>query len=147
MTQTIRLTDLAQRIDTVELSVGTLEILPLGAGDLAHIFVKYPSAADFLSGKVELSTIKSLAQFAPLLVPEIIAISGGMPGPAGAAIARRMTAEDQLRAIDKILAITFPGGAQSFFALLAEFAPAPQAAQEQVEHPDVVEDIETLMKL
>lgn len=122
---------------TVELSRGKMSIRGLGAGEIGALILRFPDLLDAAEGDNE-TLIGALTRNARGVVPALISLAADMPGERGEQAARRLSATDQVKAIAKIVELTFPEGIAGFLEevqALAPAAPEPEADPDQLEMP------------
>lgn len=146
----IGLEDLAPIERLVELT-GTgkkLRVRPLGAGEIAVLFMSFPQILQLASKKegesIDAAVLLSIGQSAPDAIPAIIAMSQGKRTKKAIDLARRITATDQLKLVTAIIDISMPGGADAFLAAVEELFGSEQAGSSSTETafkvPDMVID-------
>lgn len=118
----VGLLDIAPLTKTVEVRGTPIVVTGITGEGLFHLFQNFPKIAAALSERGEV-TGDQLMRLAPDLVAQIIAAGTGNPGhPEAIAIAKTLSAQEQLELIEATLELTFPKGVGPFVETLMRLA-------------------------
>jgi hypothetical protein len=114
----VGLLDIGPAFEEVEVRGTKLQVVGLTAEGLFHLFAQFPAVAKSVSDRGDLSA-EEMMQLAPDAVAFAIAAVTGAPGNKEAiAIAKSLSAQEQLDILEAGIRLTFPRGAGPFVQTL-----------------------------
>lgn len=136
----IRLSDLVPVARSVTISAGEVDVRHLSVGDLAGLAARHPAIVAAISGQPGVP-LDLLAQTAPVLFAEVVALGAGEEIDNAVEITGRLTPDDQLTLFHATVDATFPRGIADFFGRLsgAAEALAPSAGEGDTQSAPVIE--------
>jgi hypothetical protein len=113
----VGLLDIAELSEEVEIKGKKLEVRGISAQGIANLMSKFPDLRKLVSGKGDEVTPEQLMDLAPGAIAIAIAAACGSPGdPAAEKIAGQLGVADQVKLLNVVLKLTFPGGFGPFVA-------------------------------
>lgn len=114
------LADIATATDTVPVAGVNVTVFGVSARGIAVLLQRFPLVRQVLSGKTADLTAEKIVELIPDAIPVLIAAGTGNPGNAEEeARADKLGVEDQWNLLQKIFALTMPGGVGPFVAKLS----------------------------